>query len=137
MIPGPFALAGLDKLIKNARSGQRLKPRAPASRTRLFAQFQLFGDRLVTIHVLGVEIIQQPAPLADHHQQSPAGAVIFEVFLQMFGQVVDPLRQQRDLNVRRTGIPVVYFEIFDCFRFRFHTCLRACSRLLFSISSAF
>ena len=67
-----------------------------------------------------MQIIQQTAALADHDQQSPAGAVVFDVFLQVLGQVVDALGQQRDLDVGRTGIPLVQFEIRDHLRFCFH-----------------
>ena len=82
---------------------------------RLFAQFQLFGDGLIAADIGVVEIIQQPPPLADHHQQAAAGAMIFLVLLQMLGQMIDPLREQRDLNIRRTGIPLVQLEIIDRF----------------------
>jgi hypothetical protein len=34
------------------------------------AQLQLFGDRLVTAQILALQIFEQAAALADHHQQT-------------------------------------------------------------------
>jgi len=73
-------------------------------------QLQLLGDGLVTFRVRGVEIIQQTAALAYHHQQPAARAVVFFVRLQMLGQMVDPLRQQRNLHVRRPCVLGVQLE---------------------------
>jgi hypothetical protein len=80
----------------------------------LLAQLELLGDGLVTGGVGGVEIIQQPPALADHDQQSTAGAVILLVCLEMLGEVVDTLGEERDLHVSGTGILCVELEIFDC-----------------------
>ena len=55
-------------------------------------QFELFGDSLVPIDIDSLEVIQQPASLSDHHQQTAARAVVFLVCLEMLGQMVNPLR---------------------------------------------
>src|SRR6266513_5992756 len=67
----------------------------------LLAKLQLPGNRLVTICVRVMEIIQQTPALADHFEQSPPRTVVLDVFLKVLGQMVDPLRQQSNLNVRR------------------------------------
>jgi hypothetical protein len=85
----------------------RLREQSIRNQQLLLAQLELFGDRLVTAHVGRLEIVQQPAALADHHEQPAAGPVILQILLQVLGQVVDPLRQQRDLHVSRTGIALV------------------------------
>jgi hypothetical protein len=85
---------------------------------RLFPQFQLLGDRLITADVRLMKIIQQASPLSYHHQQTPAGAEIFLVFLQMFTQFINPLSQERNLNVRGARIALVQTEIVDAFLFR-------------------
>ena len=85
-------------------------------------QFQLLGDRLITGQVGVMQIVEQPAALADHHQKTTTGGVIFLVALQMLGQMVDALREQGNLHIRRSGIPLVQLKISNRFRFCFHTC---------------
>ena len=48
--------------------------------------------------------VMLPAALADLHEQTAAAMVILLVDLQMLGQLVDRRREDRDLNVGRTGI---------------------------------
>ena len=68
-----------------------------------------------------MQIIQQPAALADHHQQSATGAMIFDVLLQMVGQMVDPLGQKSNLHVCGAGVLLVKLEITYRLRLRIHT----------------
>jgi len=88
---------------------------------RLLAQFQLFGDGLIATDVCRVQIIQQTAALADHHQQPATRTVIFCVFLEVLGEMIDALREQRNLHIRRTSISFVQLKIFNCLCFCFHT----------------
>jgi hypothetical protein len=83
-------------------------------------QLQLLGDRLVTGQIRVLQIFKQAAALADHDQQPAARAVNLIVRLQMFGQMIDPLRQQRDLHIRRPRVTVVQLELFNCFCLQFH-----------------
>ena len=87
----------------------------------LLAQLQLLGHRLIAGHVLEVQVIEQTAALADHHEQTTARTVVFFVLLQVFGQVVDPAGEQGDLHIRRTCVFLVQLEISYHFRLRFHT----------------
>ena len=87
----------------------------------LFAKFQFLRDGLIAGHVRGVQVIEQAAALADHHQQSAARTVILLIALKMLGQVINALGEQGDLDVCRTGIPLVDLKITNRFRFRFHT----------------
>jgi hypothetical protein len=87
----------------------------------LMSQFQLLGDRLVAGQVGVMQVVQQPPPLANHYQQTTAGAVILLVGLQVLGQMVDALGQQRDLHVGRTGILLVRLECLNRLSFGFHT----------------
>src|SRR5262245_38233883 len=61
-------------------------------------------DRAVAVDVLLGQVLQQPAAAADQQQQPAAAVVVMLVHLQMLGQVVDPPGQQRDLDLRRTGV---------------------------------
>jgi hypothetical protein len=96
----PFACPGLNP---KAEGGCMQVARAAPPQI-LVAQFQFLGDRLVTLFVLALQIIQKPPALADHHEQPAARAVVLLVHLQMLGQMINPLRQQRNLNIRRTCI---------------------------------
>ena len=84
------------------------------------AQFQFLRDHLVTAQIRGLQIIEQAAALADHHEQPATRAVILFVALQMLGQMVDALRQQRDLHVRRTRVLVVRLKLFNRLCLCFH-----------------
>jgi hypothetical protein len=67
-------------------------------------QLQFLGHRLVARQIRLVEIIQQTAALADHDQQATARAVVLDVLLEMFGEVVDALGQKSHLHIRRPGV---------------------------------
>jgi hypothetical protein len=64
-----------------------------------------------------MEIIQQAAALADHDQKTAAGAVVFDIFLQMFGQVVDAFCQKSDLHVGGPCVALVQSK--PCYRLSF------------------
>ena len=78
----------------------------------LAAEAELLRDLVVAARVSVVEVIQQTTALANHHQQTTARAMIFVVFLEMISEFVDALSQQRDLNIRRSGVLFVESEIF-------------------------
>jgi hypothetical protein len=60
-----------------------------------------------------LEIPEESPALPDHHQQPSPAVVVLLVDLEMFGQVVDTLGEQRDLDLRRTGVRGVLAERFD------------------------
>ena len=84
------------------------------------AQFQFLRDRLIATQVNRLQIFEQAAALADHDQQPATRAVVFFVGLQMLGQMVDAMREQRDLHVRRTRVFGVRLECFNRLCLRFH-----------------
>jgi hypothetical protein len=92
-----------------------------AFRESLVPKFELLGDRLVTADIRFVQIVEQTAALADHHQQPAARTVVFLVPLQVLGKVIDALGQQRNLHIGRAGVFLVQFELLDGVRFGFHT----------------
>ena len=88
---------------------------------QLLAELELLGNGLVTGEIGRVEIIQQTPPLTNHHQQSTPGAVVLLVLLKVLSQMIDPLREQRNLHICRTRVPFVELEITYRFRLWFHT----------------
>ena len=84
------------------------------------AQFQFLRDSLITAEVNRLQIFEQTAALADHDEQPATRAVVFFVGLQMLGQMVDAMREQRDLHVRRTRVLGVRLKCFNRLCLRFH-----------------
>src|SRR6516162_7809652 len=68
------------------------------------ADAETLPNRTVTGDVLLGQVLQQPPAAADQQQQPAAAVVVVLVHLQVLGQVVDPPGQQRDLDLRRTGV---------------------------------
>src|SRR5215472_13257472 len=63
---------------------------------RSLAQAKTVNNLAVPIRITAVHIVQQPAALIDHHDQSAARYGGGDVGLEMRGQVVDPLAQKGD-----------------------------------------
>ena len=79
----------------------------PASAIFLFADAELFNNHAVARDILLHQVIQQIAAMADHFQQAAAGVMVLLVHLQVLGQVVDPLGEDGDLDLGRTGVPLM------------------------------
>src|SRR5690606_26962650 len=73
---------------------------APGSRfeTLLFAQAELLDERVVAVHILPLEVIEQRTPLVDHHQQPTARMVVLVMLLEVLGQRQDPAGEDGDLH---------------------------------------
>jgi len=83
---------------------------------KLLAQLELFGDRLIPIAISGMQVIQQAAALAYHHQQTTTRTVVLLVALQVFGQPIDAVCQERNLNISRAGIFFMQPKALNNFR---------------------
>src|SRR3989304_4780974 len=68
---------------------------------------ELFSQGPKPLRILLSEILQETAARADEHQQAPPGVVILHMQLEVIGQAVDALRQERDLDLRGGGGPFV------------------------------
>ena len=53
---------------------------------------------------MALEVIQQTATPADHHEKSAAGRVVLFVGLKMLGQFANPFAQNRDLDLWAAGV---------------------------------
>ena len=66
------------------------------------------GDKTpVTVDVVGLHIVQQAAAAADQLHQASPGVVVAPVHLEVLGEVVDPLSEDGNLYLGRTGIGLV------------------------------
>src|SRR5690349_4091171 len=66
-----------------------------------------------------LHIRQEAAPAADELEQPAAGVVILRMCPQMLGQIVDALREERDLHLRRAGVFLVRPMLLDDLLFHF------------------
>ena len=74
---------------------------------------------MVTLYVRLLQIIKQTPTLRDHLQQASAGMVVFLVRLEMLGEFVDSLAQQRNLDRGRTRVRLVCSKVGNDLFFRF------------------
>jgi hypothetical protein len=59
------------------------------------------------------EVRQQPATLSDHSEKPAPRVIIVRVGPEMLGQMVDPLRETRDLDIRGPGVLRVSAKLAD------------------------
>src|SRR3546814_17949419 len=88
----------------------RRPPRSTRTDT-LFPSTTLFRSALI----LSPQIVEQAAALIDHHQQAATAVIILRVGLEMPGQRVDAVGQDRDLHFRRTGVALFAGMFLDAF----------------------
>src|SRR3954454_23076125 len=86
------------------RGGQRAPAAAGPARAVLLADAQALDQLGVAIAVLALQVVEQTPALANELQQPAARVMIFRVGLEMFGQVVDALAEERDLDLGRSGV---------------------------------
>ena len=60
---------------------------------------ELGDDGPVAFDVGALQVVQQPAPLADQLQQPAARIVVMGVRLEMVGEVIDPFAEDCDLDL--------------------------------------
>jgi hypothetical protein len=82
--------------------GVRADAHTPAC--ALPAQAQTLDQRAVALDIVVAQIVEQPPTSAVEHLQSPTAVMIQRMGVQMRGDVGDPVGQQRDLHLRRTGV---------------------------------
>src|SRR5688572_22999711 len=76
-----------------------------------FSQPEPADDVQVSRPVLARQILEQTVALTDHLEQAAARRVVLLVRLEVFGQLVDALGQDRDLHFRRPRVLLVRLEI--------------------------
>ena len=62
------------------------------------------NNRLVTFGIVSLEVVEQAATLADHHEKTAPGGMVLLMRLEMLRQFTNPLTQDRDLDFRGPGI---------------------------------
>ena len=92
---------------------RRLHRQRPSRQCRLRATDflltnpQLGDEGAIALNVLPGQIVQQAAALTDHLVESAPAVVVVGVDLQVFGELVDPLSKNGDLDLRGTSVVLV------------------------------
>src|SRR4030095_11248648 len=73
----------------------------------LLADAETADQFRVPFRILALEVIEQSPPLADKLQQAAARVMVLCVNLEMLGEIVDALAEERHLYFRRSCIAVV------------------------------
>src|SRR3546814_3047294 len=92
-------------------------PNFGAALVILFPKPELGDEVGVAAFILFAQIVEQTATLVDHHQQAAAAVIVLCVRLEMRGQRVDAVGQDRDLHFRRSGVALVAGMVLDDFGF--------------------
>src|SRR5438128_12665398 len=79
-------------------------PGFPLTRAVSPSQTESPDDFLVSLRAPAVQVGEQPSALSDHAEQPAAAGVVVAGGAQMFGEVLDPLGKERDLDLRRAGV---------------------------------
>ena len=114
---GPWRRSDLRAAGRSARRasdaiGPRDRPEVRERRS-LAAEPQPSDDGAVARVVLLDQIRKKAAALADELEEAAARMVVLREAAEMVGQPLDPLRQERDLDLRRSGVTVLDGEPGD------------------------
>src|SRR3989304_1637264 len=84
----------------------------------LLAPPEPLDQRAVLVRIIALQVVEKLAALAHHLQQAAARMKILDVGLEVLGQAVDALGEERDLHFRGAGIVPRPLILFDPLRFR-------------------
>ena len=71
------------------------------------AQAQALDQRLVAVGAVSPQVVEHAPPLAHQFEQSAARVVVLFMRLEVIGEPVDPLCENRDLDFGRTRVRLV------------------------------
>src|SRR6266487_5918320 len=80
---------------------------------RLLADTHLLNDSLVPLGIVLLQIVEQAATPAHHHQESATRCMVLLVRAEMFGQLADALAEKGNLDFRAAGVGSVGLILLD------------------------
>ena len=81
-----------------------------AAQVLLLADAEFLDYVLVALGIVVLEVVEQAATLADHHQETAAGGVILLVRLKMIRQLTDSFTEHRNLDLGAAGVVIMGAE---------------------------
>src|ERR1700687_354613 len=85
----------------------------PGSGGRLLADTHLQNDSLVPLGIVLLQIVEQAATPAHHHQKSATRCVVLLVRTEVLGQLADALAEKGNLDFRAAGVGGVGLVLLD------------------------
>src|ERR1700742_1139229 len=79
----------------------------------LAAEAHLADQRAVALEVVLLQVVQKTTAATDEHQKAPARVVIMLVLAKVLGEVVDAMREQRNLDLGLARVVLVAAESRD------------------------
>ena len=92
---------------RKTRGSQKCAPARTETTQQLVAESKFLDDAPISVDVGASQITQEALALSDHHEQPSTAVMILRVRIKMVPQIVDPLRQERDLHTSRSSVGVV------------------------------
>jgi hypothetical protein len=83
---------------------------------RLLAETELGEELGVFVDVVALHVVEKLAAAAGHLEKAAAAVEILTMGAEVLGEVVDARGEERDLNLGRSGILIVVFELGDVIR---------------------
>jgi hypothetical protein len=80
---------------------------------RLATNAESTDQSAVALDISALHVIEQTATLTNELHQSTSGVMITLVYLEVLGEMRDPVCQNRDLNLRRAGVRGVSLVVLD------------------------
>src|SRR3954454_21803342 len=77
------------------------------------AEAELLDEGAIALEVFALQVVQEPPAAADELQQAAARVVVVLVRPQVLRQLVDALRQHRDLDLGRARVRLVLAELLN------------------------
>jgi hypothetical protein len=79
----------------------------------LIPQAQFLDDLPVTVDIRALQVIEEAATLSDHLEEATTTVVILFVGAEVLRQIVDALREQRNLNASRSTVGLMRPVLLD------------------------
>src|SRR6266571_6381144 len=79
----------------------------------LLADAKSLNNVFVALGVVFLEVVQQAAPLAHHHEKTAPGRVVLLVGIEVLRQLPYPLAQNRNLHFRTAGVAGMCAVLLD------------------------
>ena len=73
----------------------------------LFPQFQFLKKGAVTFGFRAVKVVKKAASSTDHGEEAAAGSEVFDGFFEVRREVVNPIREESNLNIGGAGVFLV------------------------------
>jgi hypothetical protein len=113
MVPG----FGKQCTCRAANQGQIVRKMVPATGQLLLAKTVASDRGAIALNIVLAQVGQQATAAADQLQQTTARMMILPMFAEVSRKSVDPLGQQRNLDLWRTGVRVMHAMVGNDFVF--------------------